>query len=233
MRRRMMMGQGGEVDYSQMYLTFKALESGTFTFSRNTISYSLNGGSTWTALAAGTASPTIAAGQKICWKASGITPSGSYGIGTFSSTGLFDVYGNIMSMQAGDDFETATTMASYQFRSLFQSCTKLVDASNMILPPTVTSYCFNNMFRSCTALTTAPELPAAGLSANCYERMFYLCSSLAYIKCLATDISASSCLYQWVQGVAATGTFVKDASMTSWPEGINGIPSGWTVIDAT
>ena len=35
----------------------------------------------------------------------------------------------------------------------------------------------------------------------------------------------------WVTGVAADGIFVKDANMSSWTTGANGIPSGWTVID--
>ena len=49
---------------------------------------------------------------------------------------------------------------------------------------------------------------------------------------LATDISAEQCLLNWVSGVASSGTFIKAASMTSLPSGINGIPSGWTVQDA-
>lgn len=62
--------------------------------------------------------------------------------------------------------------------------------------------------------------------------MFQGCTLVNRIECLATDISANSCLYNWVGGVSATGTFVKDASMTSWPTGNSGIPSGWTVEDA-
>ena len=48
---------------------------------------------------------------------------------------------------------------------------------------------------------------------------------------MATDISASICTQNWVNGVAASGTFVKAASMSSWTTGNNGIPSGWTVQD--
>ena len=54
-----------------------------------------------------------------------------------------------------------------------------------------------------------------------------------YIKCLATDISANSCISNWVSGVSPTGTFVKSANMDSWPTGVSGIPSGWTVQTAT
>ena len=46
---------------------------------------------------------------------------------------------------------------------------------------------------------------------------------------LATNISASSCLNNWVNGVSSTGTFVKNAAMTRLSTGTSGIPRGWTV----
>ena len=60
--------------------------------------------------------------------------------------------------------------------------------------------------------------------------MFYNCSSLNYIKCLATDISANGCLSNWVYDVASTGTFVKNSEATWNFTGNDGIPGGWTVI---
>ena len=59
--------------------------------------------------------------------------------------------------------------------------------------------------------------------------MFYGCTSLRSIKCLATNISASDCTADWLSGVSATGTFTKASSMESWTEGASGIPTGWTV----
>ena len=61
--------------------------------------------------------------------------------------------------------------------------------------------------------------------------MFYGCTSLQEITCLATDISASNCISDWVRNVPAGGTFYKDPSMTSWSTGTLGIPEGWTVVD--
>jgi hypothetical protein len=66
--------------------------------------------------------------------------------------------------------------------------------------------------------------------------MFYGCKKLNYIKMLATNISATDCLYNWVFNVANTGTFVKNHAMTSLPtasvsNGYRGIPSGWTVVN--
>jgi len=61
--------------------------------------------------------------------------------------------------------------------------------------------------------------------------MFQDCSSLNYIKMLATDISATTCLYFWVSGVSNNGTFVKHPNMNDLPTGTSGIPNGWEVID--
>jgi hypothetical protein len=62
--------------------------------------------------------------------------------------------------------------------------------------------------------------------------MFYNCTNLNYIKCLATDISATSCTYDWIGGIAPTGKFVKHPDMNGWTIGLN-IPEGWTVENAT
>jgi hypothetical protein len=69
------------------------------------------------------------------------------------------------------------------------------------------------------------------LKKYCYYNMFYGCTSLNHIVCLATNISASNCTTDWVNGVASTGTFVKDHNMTSWTTGNSGIPTGWAVED--
>ena len=87
------------------------------------------------------------------------------------------------------------------------------------------------MFYGCTNLTTAPQLPATTLAEYCYDYMFYGCSKLNKITMLATDISATNCLYEWVGKVASSGTFIKNAAMTSLPSGENGIPNGWTIQD--
>ena len=123
----------------------------------------------------------------------------------------------------------ATTLANNCYLEMFEYCTGLTTAPE--LPATtLTEHCYHAMFSKCTGLTTAPELPATTLTTSCYQSMFYGCSSLNYIKMLATDISASNCLNFWVQGVAATGTFVKNSSATWAVSGRNGVPDGWTII---
>ena len=152
----------------------------------------------------------------------------------------------------------ATTLVKDCYHSMFQDCTSLTTAPTTLPATTLTVNCYRQMFQECKALTTAPELPATKLEQNCYRgmfqqctslttapelkaatladyscrSMFYLCSSLNYVKCLATNISATECTYLWLDGVAESGTFVKDSSMSSWTTGPDGIPAGWTVQNA-
>lgn len=196
-------------DYSQDYLTFKTLESGTFSFS-NSINYSIDNGQTWVNLASNTATPTISAGSNIMWKVSGLTPTSSTGIGTFSSTGKFDVEGNIMSLVGGDNFtEETTTMSSYQFFRLFRNCVNLVSAKHLILPVTtlaLTSCYYAYMFQGCTSLTTAPELPATTLGSQCYFYMFDGCISLATTPELPVLRLASNCYEHMFSGCTSLTT---------------------------
>ena len=122
----------------------------------------------------------------------------------------------------------ATTLKNHCYSDMFSGCTSLKDAP--ALPATtLAKNCYYGMFSDCTSLTTAPELKTSILVEGCYEGMFYGCTSLNSVTCLATDISAAHCTANWLDGVAASGTFTKAASMTSWTTGENGIPSGWTV----
>lgn len=300
-----------KIDYSNDYLTFVALEDSTFNLTSNAVNYSLDDGQTWTALASGSASPTVTAGNKIMWK-SELTPTSSNGIGKFSATANFNVQGNIMSLLFGDNFTNktdltgkdyafyrlfyqntniksannlilpattlanacyremfqgctklttapsvlpATTLASGCYREMFQSCTSLVTApelpatilanfcySNMFygctslvnapeLPAEIlASGCYSNMFRACTSLTTAPELPAITLKNWCYETMFRGCTKLNYIKAMFTTIPSDTYTSNWVDGVASSGTFVKNSAATWYVTGVHGVPDGWTVV---
>lgn len=206
--------------------------------------------------------PTIASGGTVLWKgtANNYGISNSYR-SVFSSTCNFEAYGNTMSLLYGDNFSGQTTLTSSRtFNGLFESCATITSAENLILPATtLTANCYDHMLSKCTSLTTAPALPATTLAQECYScmfdgstslvaapelpattlvtfcyyAMFNGCTSLNYIKCLATNISASYCTYVWVQNVSSSGTFVKNSSMTGWGTGTSGIPSNWTVENAT
>ena len=167
---------------------------------------------------------------------------------------LFYNCANIVSVS--DNFLPAKTLAIYCYSYMFYGCsslttspelpaTKLVNScyagmfyncKNLTTAPelpatTLAMRCYYNMFYGCSSLTTAPELPATKLIERCYYGMFRNCTNLNYIKMLATDISEYNCLYNWVNKVASTGTFVKNPNMTSLPTGTSGIPIGWTVVN--
>ena len=243
--------QGGGTEYEP--ICFTSLEDGnTFQLNKE-IAISVDGKQTWQTLAANKNSPVINTGEKIYFKAVENTPA-------FAGT-TSDYYKFTTSKTcnvSGHPYSLYTKGSFYFFANLFNG-TNIVDASGLTLEEEIVSNgCYQQMFYGCTSLTTAPELPATTLAENCYEGMFINCTSLTtapelpattlasmcyyqmfqgctnlnYIKCLATNISASGCTTSWVTNVASTGTFVKNPNMSSWPTGTSGIPTGWTVEDA-
>ena len=109
---------------------------------------------------------------------------------------------------------------------MFQNCTSLNQAPELSAT-TLANDCYRDMFSGCTSLVQAPELPATTLVRACYYAMFSGCTKLNYIKCLATDTSATICTNNWVAGVSATGDFYAPASIV-WTQYVSGMPAGWT-----
>lgn len=282
-------------DYSQDYLTIVSTSNNNVigwkgSHSGKTIQVSTDEGQIWTSYTSSRnvdlPIATLNNGDRLLIKGNETTYGKSNRSVCFTSTGSFNVEGNIMSLLYGDNFIGQTTLPNeaYIFKQLFEN-TNIINAEHLILPATtlmvgcygymfngctsltyapalpattledgcymymfngctsliaapilpattLVDNCYQGMFYNCSSLTTAPELPATTLATTCYAYIFRGCSLLNYIKCLATDISAQNCTANWTTDVGATGTFVKDANMTSWTTGDNGIPSGWTVIDA-
>lgn len=117
--------------------------------------------------------------------------------------------------------------------NMFRKCSFLADVSSISLPAMSLSVdCYREMFRECSKLQSAPILPAPTLVQECYRQMFSS-SGIKSIVCLATNISATNCLNEWVSGVPSSGTFYTAPGKTTnfFPQGNNGIPSGWTVSE--
>lgn len=210
-------------DYSKDYLTFEALEDGTFTLTISkdnyggtlditSISYSIDNGNNWvttqrSANATTTiTTPTITQGDKVLWK--GIATSFYNGNGPgitsiFSSTGKFNVYGNIMSLLYDDDFEDKIVIPGTEgnFGRIFENAVNLINVENLILPATtLTSNCYYRMFSGCASLTKAPELPAITLANDCYNQMFYCCTALTTAPELPAITLAQSCYQEMFLG---------------------------------
>lgn len=150
----------------------------------------------------------------------------------------------------------ATTLADYCYSSMFSNCTSLTSAPE--LPVTaLASNCYSYMFSGCTSLTSAPKLPATTLESNCYQSMFYGCTALTTAPELLAETLATECYVdmfngcsklnyvkamflttpgyptnRWLQGVSATGTFIKNSKAEWTSVGSHAVPSGWTVETA-
>ena len=184
------------------YLAFTALESGTFTLTIpanvgtsyiESISYSTDEGVTWTTTnntssAVTITTPTISEGDTVLWKGNSKSISIADYESVFSSTGNFNVSGNIMSLLYGDNFSDKTSFPSETvrpFAGLFKNCTKLKSIENLILPATaLASFCYFSLFQGCTSLTEIPSnllLPVTTLASGCYRSMFQGCTSLVTV----------------------------------------------------
>ena len=285
------------------YLCFTALESGTFTLTipavvtptyLSYVEWSKDG-RTWNhtdnTSEAVTIDVQVAQGEKVYWRGSGSRMAYDYNANkysVFSSTGTFDVSGDLRSLLFADDFENVTTTnQQYCFTGLFDGAS-VVDASNLRLALTghaAYMYCFRGCtqllhapalmegntimqwqfhstyqdcsnlitgtdlqatsvgvrgfyytYRSCTSLVKAPNISSIttiGNSGLC--AMFWGCTSLTYIKCLATSLyddgdASHFATSNWLVGASSTGIFIQ-AEGVVWPRGASGIPTGWVDVE--
>ena len=125
----------------------------------------------------------------------------------------------------------STTLAAYCYSYMFRSCTSLTNAP--ALPATtLIEYCYWGMFEGCTSLVNAPDLPNTEPVLRCYKEMFNGCSKLNYVKCLLKP-DTTECTTDWLNGVASSGTFVKNNEANNWKRNYSGIPTGWNVENYT
>lgn len=147
-------------------------------------------------------------------------------------TSLLDRSGTVDSFAAQDGGISART---YAFWGLFSDCDVLTCAPSL---PTTTlaTGCYGRMFDACTGLTSI-ELPVFTLSNYCLRQMCRNCSALNTVKTGQTgafQTSTAGANYQWLNGVAATGTFYCPAALgtnETITRGVSACPEGWTVIN--
>ena len=165
-------------------------------------------------------------------------------LGKFELTGTIEASGSIMSMIYGESTNarnqlklTFNAFGYYDDNSgdedgMFYGCTGLTAAPE--LPATtLAAYCYQGMFNGCTGLTAAPELPATTLAAYCYQDMFYGCTGIEEITVGFTawddDNSATD---NWLDSVAAAGTFTCPAGLDTTTRDSSHVPENWTVVNA-
>lgn len=153
-----------------------------------------------------------------------------------STPGSYDIDIGLNTLTNGDWMFAYTGLLSCDFSdvdiSQLASCRAMFTGTLINESPIrelsipLSDYSCADMFSYCENLTIAPILSASAVPDFCYTRMFYGCTSLRYIRLLATDITATS-LYDWLIDASPTGTLVidKDTTLGSYDN-----PYGWTVI---
>lgn len=188
-------------DYTKEYLTIEALATGYISFKIASllteddlpyVEYSVNGND-W--IQVDNVNDTqvdvrvqVNGGDNVRWRANAerISINTSYTNQYFSDFGSnirFNVYGNIMSLFYGDDFEDKKSFKNGYSRNLQRLFyyTNVVSANNLILPATsLNSFDYEYMFYGCSNLISAPDLPATTISSYTYQNMFSDCRNLIY-----------------------------------------------------
>ena len=126
----------------------------------------------------------------------------------------------------------ATTLAYGCYAMMFNNCPLLTQAP--VLPATtLADFCYYYMFENCTALTTAPELPVYQLVDSCYAYMFQGCTSLNYVSVGFDNWYPTNATDNWLNSVAATGTFVCPSTLLgNTPEDLRStstVPASWNM----
>ena len=142
---------------------------------------------------------------------------------------FYRLFYNLSVTNVSKDFLPLPKVGNYMYQGMFQGCSSLVTAPELPATTLGTS-CYNSMFGNCSSLVTAPELPATTLAGNCYTNMFRGCSKLNYVKALFLTTPSTTYTSNWLNGVASSGTFVKNKNATWNVTGVSGIPAAWTVL---
>lgn len=262
------------------YLCFTALEDGTFTFTIGAnvptsnlmyIEYSIDGGESWThtdnvdSERVVITTPLVMVNEQVLWRGVGVSTSVSTANPTapsdsvFSSSGAFDVSGCLCSLLRGDDASLYDELpqGASTFYGLFYVCSTIINAKDLIFPSNTREYCYKRFMSNCPNLLSISKLPANDITGQCYNSMFYGCTSLRnspdvmattgygaylcqqmfngclamdYIKVLFIACPSSTAFMNWTTNVAASGIFVKHISATWTDTGVSGVPSNWTII---
>lgn len=187
------------IDWRNEPFTVEALQNGQITWGLSSgeyIYYSKNGGE-WTTFNNST-TLSVNTGDKVRFKG---TLTNYYGK-NLSSTGRFNIKGNILSLLTGDNYissDVANILPANAFRDMFTSCTTIISAKELKLPKnSATGYCYCYMFGGCSNLVDAPELPATVLNngSRQYNGMFSGCTSLITAPELPATILGSEQSYR-------------------------------------
>ena len=229
------------------YFTITAITSGTLTcVPRSGLSFTLqyhradsNQWTNWTISGYMGTSISLIQGCKYYFKGTTAKLSTTVYNTQFGGTAQIELSGNLLSLLYGDNFinkiNSIMNDGIGQLRKIFSGHTGIISAKNLVIPVGVAqNRVFEQMFLNCTNLEYGPQLLFTNENdyTDSCKGMFAGCTSLKYLKCTLVTNSAPTAFSNWLQNVAATGTFIKADNMTQWTlDSASGIPAGWTVLN--
>lgn len=201
--------QGGEAEVLTPYVTMTANSKQTFKmtcagdYTLPDLEFSVNNG-TWQKVVA---DKGVDFGDNLgSLRLRGKCPYGTatdyknYATITFSEENVkVDCSGDIRTLIDYTAYENAAT-GNCRFISLFQNCTALKSAKELLLATALKESCYRQMFEGCTSLEQAPDLPATELKTLCYYSMFSGCTSLTQAPKLPATKLAHSCYKEMFEG---------------------------------
>ena len=122
----------------------------------------------------------------------------------FSGSDKYSVGGYATSLLDPNDYATYDTIPDYGFMNLFNSDSRIIDASNLTLNATsVGKDGYRDMFYQCSNLQRMPKLNATTIGGNAYTAMFCRCISLKKLKrgyINVTTINGDAAMYDMFSG---------------------------------
>lgn len=174
------------------YMKFASLESGNNIYIANSapnVEYSFDG-ATWN-----TWEDTTVGIPFTNIYLRGFNPNGFNGLGKnyrIYTDKKYSIEGNVMALLDGNNPPTVIPNTNC-FYNLFGG-SKVVSVSSDLLPATtLAENCYESMFYNCSSLENAPELPAEKLEYYCYRAMFRGCNKLTSVPSVlpATELAVS------------------------------------------
>lgn len=140
-----------------------------------------------------------------------------------------NMFKDCINLENAPDMSATTSFDNYSCEGMFMNCVSLQKAATLTGEEVnLGEGSFTSMYEGCTALEDSGELHISKVGSDSLDRMFYNCHALESISVFTSAWSEDFASY-WVYGVSQNGVFKKSDSAVI-PEGVNGIPVGWTVI---
>ena len=210
------------------------------------ISYSIDGGATWTTTNNSSSAVSISVAlteqKPVLWKGVGTaTAASTSAYSKINCNKNFIAFGNPLSL-LGLNYRTKDISKNeYALFGLFYSSTTLTNAGDLkLLPTTLGKYCYGYMFYGCSNLLTYPTLPATILGEYCYAYMFSGCSKMTTPPTLASTKLRAYCYYYMFNGCSGLTSIGSLPATNLWPycyadmfKGCTGLTNPTIVLPAT